>query len=180
MRCHIHEGERFKLRRWSGQLSRSPPRQMPSEDIRNQGMSHHISSSLSDPYRLRHNGVVIEPTEQYKKEGGDDEGTGSQSGSRSATPSSKGKERALTLPHTVQTHPTGSGSSSGPSSYYRPHTTTTTRRRSTDIYFSKRLINIFSIYSSTTNNGSPLSDRPSHLRYSVKCSYELGISTSMA
>ncbi|KAF8167288.1 hypothetical protein B0H34DRAFT_792030 [Crassisporium funariophilum] len=66
--------------------------------------------------KSRHNGIVIEPIESTNE--GDE-----NSRSRSGTPSSKGKEKAVNIP--VQTHQ-GMPTVTGPSTYYRQHTATTT------------------------------------------------------
>lgn len=75
----------------------------------------------------RHNGVIIEPPDHESKDEADEDGgsSGSQTKSRSATPSSKGKER-VAVPHT-QSHI--QENRSGPSSYYRQHTATSTTTR---------------------------------------------------
>ncbi|KAF5384806.1 hypothetical protein D9615_001091 [Tricholomella constricta] len=84
------------------------------------------TDALRRHQKSRHNGVVIEPVEQDPNNEADDDGSsGSQSKSRSATPSSKGKERApppqvSNAQYPVQTN------RPGPSSYYRQHTLTST------------------------------------------------------
>lgn len=107
---------------------------------------HSIKPGLADISALtRHCGIIIEPAEQEKKSGLDGEAprsTGSKSRSRSATPSSKGKERVRgsnsTSPTTL--HPGTAAPASGHSSYYRQHTATTTGGTSNHVSPCYRLI----------------------------------------
>lgn len=72
--------------------------------------------------KSRHNGVLIDPPGQDLKDDAEDDGSsGSQSKSRSTTPSSKGKEKS-SVPPVTQEH--GQNAASGPSKYYRQHTST--------------------------------------------------------
>ncbi|TFK65447.1 hypothetical protein BDN72DRAFT_845555 [Pluteus cervinus] len=77
------------------------------------------TDALRRHQKSRHNGVIIEPTDQEQRSGGDEDtrSSGSNSRSPSAQPSSKGKERATESPSTSAT-----ASTNGPSSYYRQHT----------------------------------------------------------
>ncbi|KAF8079130.1 hypothetical protein FPV67DRAFT_1467631 [Lyophyllum atratum] len=84
------------------------------------------TDALRRHQKSRHNGVVIEPSEPDSKDDVEEDGSsGSQSKSRSATPSSKGKERAPAPPAANMQYPV-STTRTGPSNYYRQHTVTST------------------------------------------------------
>lgn len=78
------------------------------------------TDALRRHQKSRHNGVIIEPTEVEKKKGSTEpRASGSQSHSRSPSPSSKGAEN----PTDGAPPPLGAiGGSQGPHSYYRQHT----------------------------------------------------------
>ncbi|THU96862.1 hypothetical protein K435DRAFT_858123 [Dendrothele bispora CBS 962.96] len=78
------------------------------------------TDALRRHQKSRHNGVVIEPMDQDKKDS--DEGQSSRSSSEE--PSSKGKEPATTssLAQTVQGKPSTSGPATGHTSYYHQRT----------------------------------------------------------
>lgn len=78
------------------------------------------TDALRRHQKSRHNGVIIEPTEVEKKKGSTEpRASGSQSHSRSPSPSSKGAEN----PTDGAPTPLGAlGGSQGPHSYYRQHT----------------------------------------------------------
>ena len=102
---------------------------MPYEDIKSPGTrALERSSNIVTSFLVhRHNGVVIEPSDQETKTAADaDNNAGtseSHSKSRSATPSSKGKERAL-----VSNPGPAQPERAGRSSYYRQHTAMSTRK----------------------------------------------------
>lgn len=81
------------------------------------------TDALRRHQKSRHNGVVIEPSDQEAKTGADnDAGTSeSYSKSRSGSPSSKGKERA-----SASNAASAQSERTGPSSYYRQHTAMST------------------------------------------------------
>ncbi|GLB43539.1 putative zinc finger [Lyophyllum shimeji] len=81
------------------------------------------TDALRRHQKSRHNGVIVEPSEDSKDDM-EEGSSGSQSKSRSATPSSKGKEKAPAPPAVNAQYPVQT-TRSGPSSYYRQHTMTT-------------------------------------------------------
>ncbi|KAI0640235.1 hypothetical protein C8Q77DRAFT_120374 [Trametes polyzona] len=79
------------------------------------------TDALRRHQKSRHNGVVIEPSEEKGKHSGDGASSGSRSPSPGGSPSRSHGEGSMNgSPPATQT--SNAGSSSGPSSYYRPHT----------------------------------------------------------
>ncbi|KAI0829043.1 hypothetical protein BC628DRAFT_1192832 [Trametes gibbosa] len=79
------------------------------------------TDALRRHQKSRHNGVVIEPSEEKEKHSGDGASSGSRSPSPGGTPArSQGEGSMNGSPPATQS--SGGGPSSGPSSYYRPHT----------------------------------------------------------
>ncbi|KAF5345193.1 hypothetical protein D9758_009713 [Tetrapyrgos nigripes] len=80
------------------------------------------TDALRRHQKSRHNGVIIEPMDQDKKES--EEGQSSRSSSEAPSPSKKGKAPAKisALAQTVQGKPGASGPATGHTSYYRQHT----------------------------------------------------------
>jgi hypothetical protein len=123
MRCNVHEGE------WCYEyLRRLENNSIGQTDAlrRHQKSRYGILYQNDDNLILldRHNGIVIEPSDQEPKAVADNEAgtSASHSKSRSPTPSSKGKERASVSSAAAQPERTG------PSSYYRQHTAMSTRK----------------------------------------------------
>ncbi|KAG6820657.1 hypothetical protein H0H93_013508 [Arthromyces matolae] len=85
------------------------------------------TDALRRHQKSRHQGVVLGPAE---KDGDDDGSSGSQSKSRSATPSLKGKEKA----NDSASHPFPNSTRNG-SSYYRQHTLMTGRKLAQSFHF---------------------------------------------
>ncbi|KAI8980559.1 hypothetical protein BD414DRAFT_579436 [Trametes punicea] len=79
------------------------------------------TDALRRHQKSRHNGVVIEPSEEKGKHPGDGASSGSRSPSPGGTPSRSHGEGSMNgSPPATQS--SNAGSSAGPSSYYRPHT----------------------------------------------------------
>ncbi|KAI0327683.1 hypothetical protein GY45DRAFT_1327334 [Cubamyces sp. BRFM 1775] len=79
------------------------------------------TDALRRHQKSRHNGVVIEPTEEKGKHSGDGASSGSRSPSPGGSPARSHGEGSMNgSPPAAQS--SNAGSSSGPSSYYRPHT----------------------------------------------------------
>ncbi|OSD01198.1 hypothetical protein PYCCODRAFT_553975 [Trametes coccinea BRFM310] len=79
------------------------------------------TDALRRHQKSRHNGVVIEPTEDKEKHTGDGASSGSRSPSPGGSPSRSHGEGSMNgSPPATQS--SAAGSSGGPSSYYRPHT----------------------------------------------------------
>ncbi|KAJ8475045.1 hypothetical protein ONZ51_g6804 [Trametes cubensis] len=79
------------------------------------------TDALRRHQKSRHNGVVIEPSEEKGKHSGDGASSGSRSPSPGGTPARSHGEGSMNgSPPAAQS--SNAGSSSGPSSYYRPHT----------------------------------------------------------
>ncbi|KAI0779013.1 hypothetical protein BD413DRAFT_124353 [Trametes elegans] len=79
------------------------------------------TDALRRHQKSRHNGVVIEPTEEQARHSGDGASDGSRSPSPGGTPSRSAGEGSMNgSPPAAQS--STAGSSAGPSSYYRPHT----------------------------------------------------------
>ncbi|KAI0370078.1 hypothetical protein BV20DRAFT_967089 [Pilatotrama ljubarskyi] len=79
------------------------------------------TDALRRHQKSRHNGVVIEPSDEKGKHSGDGASSGSRSPSPGGTPArSHGEGSTNGSPSAAQT--SSAGPSNGPSSYYRPHT----------------------------------------------------------